>query len=230
MFLQVVIMQFRRLEIFPTLFFLAAFLLMCVLGTWQLQRLAWKQAVMAEVEKTQHLPALANLPQALDGLTYRKVVLTGKFIYGHTMHLIGRQQGMDMGFYMLTPLELEDDGRIILVNRGFSPPGKESQPAGLVTVEGLLRPVRDKRYFMPENIPEKNIWTHEDIHKIGEILGKEPLPLVVEVIGKEEKDVFPIPGDGKVIFRNDHLGYALTWYALALVSVVMFGAYYRKKR
>lgn len=185
---------------------------------------------MAEVTKVQAMPTLASLPQEINDLTYRKVMLTGKFLYDHTFHLIGRQQGMDMGFYMLTPLELDDDGRIILVNRGFSPLGKESKPEGLVTVEGLLRPVREKRYFVPENMPEKNVWTHEDLNKIGELLGKKPLPLIVEAIGKEEKDVFPIPNDGAVIFRNDHLGYALTWYALALVSIVMFGTYYRKKK
>ncbi len=223
-------MQFRKLELIPTLFFISAFVLMCTLGTWQLQRLAWKEGIMAEVTKVQAMPTLASLPQEINDLTYRKVMLTGKFLYDHTFHLIGRQQGMDMGFYMLTPLELDDDGRIILVNRGFSPLGKESKPEGLVTVEGLLRPVREKRYFVPENMPEKNVWTHEDLNKIGELLGKKPLPLIVEAIGKEEKDVFPIPNDGAVIFRNDHLGYALTWYALALVSIVMFGTYYRKKK
>ncbi len=223
-------MQFRKLELIPTLFFISAFVLMCTLGTWQLQRLAWKEGIMTEVEKVQSQPALASLPQEINDLTYHKVMLTGKFLYDHTFHLIGRQQGVDMGFYLLTPLELDDDGRIILVNRGFSPLGKESKPEGLVTVEGSLRPVREKRYFVPENMPEKNVWTHEDLNKIGELIGKKPLPLIVEAIGKEEKDVFPIPSDGTVIFRNDHLGYALTWYALALVSIVMFGTYYRKKK
>ena len=221
--------QLRRLELIPTVFFISAFVLMCTLGTWQLQRLAWKKNILMETEKVQNLPALVSLPQDISDLTYRKVALTGEFLHDHTFHLIGRQQGVDMGFYMLTPLELKGDGRIILVNRGFSPLGKESKPEGLVRVEGSLRPVREKRYFVPENMPEKNVWTHEDLNKIGELIGKTPLPLIVEAIGTQQKDIFPIPSDGKVIFRNDHLGYAFTWYALALTSLVMFAVYYRKK-
>lgn len=221
--------SFRRPELLPTLFFLGAFCAFIALGSWQLSRLHWKENIMAETEKAKELPALGNLPQETDGLAYRRVMLTGTFLYDHTIHLIGRQQGMDLGYYMVTPLRLDDDGRIILVDRGFSPPGKESKPAGLVTVEGMLRPLRQKRFFAPENVPEKNIWSYEDLDKIGEMIGQKPLPLVVEATGEPQKDVFPIPNEGKIIFRNDHLGYAITWFALALTSIVMFGAYYRKK-
>lgn len=220
---------FRRFELIPTLFFVAAFTVLCALGSWQLARLHWKKWLMDEAASAQAQPTLAALPEEMDSLTYRNVALTGKLLYDHTFHLIGRQQGMDVGYYMLTPMVLDDDGRIILVNRGFSPPGKESKPEGLVTVHGMLRPVREKRLLVPENVPEKNIWTHEDLDAIGKLIGKKPLPLVVEAVGSMEKDVFPIPNDGKIVFRNDHLGYAITWYALAVVSVVMFGAYYRKK-
>lgn len=221
--------SFRRPELLPTLFFLAALGTFIVLGSWQLSRLEWKQNIMAESEKAKQLPALGNLPQELDGLTYRRVALTGSFLYDHTLHLIGRQQGMDVGYYMVTPLKLEDDGRIILVDRGFSPLDKESKPANPVTVEGLLRPLRQKRYFAPENMPEKNVWSYEDLDKIAEIIGQKPLPLIVEATGTRKSGEFPIPNEGKVIFRNDHLGYAITWLALAITSIVMFGAYYRKK-
>ncbi|MDX2074639.1 MAG: SURF1 family protein [Alphaproteobacteria bacterium] len=222
-------MQFRKLELLPTLFFIASFVVLCALGTWQLQRLAWKESIIAASEARRHLPILAGLPEDTGDLVYRKAALTGRFLYDHTIHLIGRQQGMNVGYYMVTPFALDDDGRVILVNRGFSPLGKETKPAGLVTVSGVFRPLRQKRYFAPENVPEKNIWTYEDLDKIGEMVGQRPLPLVLEVIGQQEKNVFPIPDDGKIIFQNNHLGYAITWFALAVTSVVMFGAYYRKK-
>lgn len=222
-------MHFRKPELFPTLFFIASFVVLCTLGTWQLSRLHWKEQVIADSEKARALPALGTLPQSLDGLLYRRVMLTGTFHYDHTIHLIGRQQGMNVGYYMVTPLELDDDGRIILVNRGFSPVGKESKPQGVVTVEGMLRPLREKRYFAPENVPEKNIWTYEDLDKMEAMIGKRPLPLIVEAIGTRQNDVFPIPDDGKIVFRNDHLGYAVTWFGMALVAVIMFGAYYHRK-
>jgi surfeit locus 1 family protein len=220
---------FRKPEILPTLFFLAAFAVCITLGGWQLERLSWKEQVIAESDKAKELPALGTLPAEVGGLTYCRVALTGTFQNEKAIHLIGRQQGMDVGYYIVTPLVLEDDGRIILVDRGFSPLGKETQPEGLVTVEGMLRPLRQHRYFAPKNSPEKNIWSYEDLNEIEAFIGQRPLPLVVEATGKPEKNVFPIPNEGKVIFRNDHLGYAITWFALAITSLVMFGAYYRKK-
>jgi surfeit locus 1 family protein len=223
-------MRFNRPEPFPTLFFVLSFILLTSLGVWQLQRLEWKNNILLATDQAQALPALGSLPAETEGLLYRKAVLTGKFLHEHTIHLIGRQQGMDVGYYMVTPFSLDDDGRILLVNRGFSPIGKESKPDGLVTVEGIIRPLREKRYFAPENVPEKNIWTYENLDMIERMVGIRPLPLVLEVTGAVEKDVFPVPSDGTVIFRNDHLGYAVTWFGLALASVVMFGAYYRKKQ
>lgn len=222
-------MTFRKPELIPTLFFIAAFLTFMTLGSWQMERLIWKKSVMAAADAAQHEAILANLPEDISGLTYRKAALTGIFMHDKAIHLIGRQQGMSVGYYIITPFSLEDDGRIILVNRGFSPLGEESKPEGMVTVTGLLRPAREKRFFAPENVPEKNIWSYEDLDKIGEMIGSKPLPLVLEAIGMHSEGEFPIPNEGKVVFRNDHLGYAITWYLMAIVSAVMFGAYYRKK-
>jgi surfeit locus 1 family protein len=223
-------MTFRKFEWIPTLFLIGSLAMFITLGSWQMERLVWKERVIAESNAAKTAPALATLPEDLSGLTYRRVLLTGTFLHDKTIHLIGRQQGMDVGYYIVTPFSLEDDGRIILVNRGFSPLSKESKPQGITTVEGLLRPAREKRYFAPENMPNKNIWSYEDMDKIAENVGSKPLPLVVEALGKHESGVYPIPNDGTFIFRNDHLGYALTWYGLAMVSVVMYIAYYRKKK
>ncbi len=223
-------MIFRKPELIPTVFFILSFTVLCALGVWQLNRLAWKQELMTRVEATKAAPVLAGLPEDISDLAYRQVLLTGTFLHDKTIHLIGRQQGMSLGYYIVTPFSLDDDGRIILVNRGFSPLGEETKPVGVVTVPGMLRPLRTKRYFAPENNPEKNIWSYEDMDAIGETLGQKPLPLVVEAIGKYESGVYPIPNDGTVIFRNDHLGYAITWFGVAAISVVMFGAYYRKKQ
>ncbi len=223
-------MTFRKIELIPTLFLIGSLAMFITLGSWQMERLVWKQRVIAESDAAKAAPALATLPEDISNLTYHRVLLTGTFLHDKTIHLIGRQQGMDVGYYIVTPFSLEDDGRIILVNRGFSPLNKESKPEGIVTIEGILRPAREKRYFAPENMADKNIWSYEDMDKIATVLGKKPLPLVVEALGKYERDVYPIPNDGTFIFRNDHLGYALTWYGLGVVSVVMFVAYYRKKK
>jgi surfeit locus 1 family protein len=159
----------------------------------------------------------------------RKMSLTGTFQYDKVLHLIGRQMGEDVGYFMLTPFTLDDDGRVILVNRGFSPEGKEARPEGLQTVEGIIRPLRQKRMFAPSNHSEKNIWFYEDVPAMSNLTGLALLPLVVEVVGEQKTGVYPIPGDGKIILRNDHLVYAITWFTLALIGLIMFAFYHKEK-
>lgn len=221
--------NFRKPQLVPLIFIIVAEIVLLSLGGWQVQRLAWKNAQVAEIEAAQNLPALGNLPDSVDGLLYRKVMLTGSFQYDKVLHLIGRQQGGFAGYFMLTPFVLDDDGRVILVNRGFAPVGKESRVGGLQTVEGVIRPVREKRFFAPENVPEKNVWFYEDIKAISKAVGAEITPVVVEAVGKVPSGTYPIPSDGKIQMRNDHLGYAITWFSTAIIGLVMFAFYHRKK-
>ena len=220
-------MRFRKPDTIPLIFIVCAFSLLMGLGIWQTQRLAWKQGVLASIEKVQGMPTLGTLPQDVSNLDYRNVALTGTFIYDKTMHLVGHPQDAGMGFYLLTPFQLEDDGRIILVNRGFSPPDLESKPEGLQTVTGIIRPVRIKRLFSPDNRPDKNVWFFEDFPAMSAYTGLAFTPIMVEAVGKAEKNVYPAPSDGIIFLRNDHLIYAITWFSLAIIALVMFGFYHR---
>jgi surfeit locus 1 family protein len=232
-------MQLRRFQLIPLLFIIASTLLLCGLGTWQLQRLQWKNTMLAQIEQSQKEPALGSLPQlenqaAIDALTFRNVTLSGQFLHDKTLHMVGRPKeagiGTASGFFLLTPFKLDDDGRIILVNRGFSLVGKETKPEGVQTVTGVIRPTRTKRYFAPENKPEKNVWFYEDVRAMSTAIGSEITPIIIEATGKKEKDVYPIPNDGRIAVRNDHLYYAITWFSIAIIGIVMFIIYHRKSR
>ncbi|MEK6746310.1 MAG: SURF1 family protein [Pseudomonadota bacterium] len=222
--------NFRKPQLIPLLFIITSTITLTSFGVWQVERLQWKNALVKQIEQVQQFPPLQTLPTDLNNLEYRKIILTGVFKYEKVLHLIGRQKGNFPGFFMLTPFELENDGRIILVNRGFSPKDKETKPEGLQTIEGVIRPPREKRYFAPENMPEKNVWFYENIQAISQATGLSISPLIVEQVGKEKKGEFPIVGDGKINLKNDHLGYAITWFATALIGIIMFGFYYRKSR
>ena len=222
-------MQFHKPQAIPALFVALSIIVFCSLGAWQLERLVKKTAMIAATNEAATKPALASLPEDITPYIYRNAILTGHFLYDHTMHLIGVQQGQSVGYYILTPFVLDDDGRVILVNRGWSVPGKEAKPEGTVNVQGILRPTRTKRLFAPENQPAKNVWFYEDLTLISSNINKPLLPLVLEATGQVEHGIFPIPNDGTIIFRNDHLAYAITWFGLAVIAVVMFGFYYRKK-
>ena len=226
-------MQFRKPELIPTVFMLCAIIFMASLGAWQLKRLDWKNGELAKIAAAEQLPTLGNLPESLDDTEYRHVMLTGTFLNDKTMHMIGRPQGISpsvgTGYYILTPFKLDDDGRIVIVNRGFSPPGVESKPEGLQTLAGIIRPARTKRLFSPENQPEKNVWFYEDIAAMSQATTLALTPLIIEEVGEAQKDVYPIPHDGKISLRNDHLHYAITWFSLAFIGLIMLVIYHRKK-
>jgi len=223
-------MRFRKPELIPLLFILVAEILLIGLGAWQVERLEWKNGLIAAISTAQAEPVLDRLPESLEGLEYRKVTLTGKFLHDKTLHKVGSRQGERPGFFLLTPFALKD-GRIILVNRGFAPKDMAKEPKGAQQVYGVLRPMRGKRaFFIPDNQPQKNLWLYEDISAMSQQTKLTLLPLVVEATGAYEKNVYPIPSDGKIALRNDHLGYAITWFSLALVGIILFGIYYRERR
>ena len=221
-------MHFRKPETIPLLFIIAAVAVLMSLGFWQVERLQWKNVVLAETEQAQAQPALGTLPQDVSHVDFRNVALPGTFIYDKTLHMIAAPHGSVTGFFMVTPFRLEDDGRIILVNRGFSPEGKESRPEGVQTVTGVIRPPREKRYFSPQNRADKNVWLYEDISAMSQAIGLSLTPVVVEAVGAMEPGVYPIPSDGKIRLRNDHLQYAITWFSIAVIAVVMFSGFYRQ--
>lgn len=220
-------MRFRKPDPIPLLFIIAATVLLFGLGAWQVERLRWKNGQLERIRAAQAMETLGSLPEDLTGVEYRNVALTGTFLNDRMFHMVGRPQGEGAGFYVVTPLRLEDDGRMILVNRGFAPEGREGAPEGLQTVPGVIRPNRPHRLFMPDNRPDKNVWFYEDIPAMSAIVGEPVLPLLVEQVGPVRKGVYPAPGNGSITLRNDHLNYAVTWFALGVIGLVMFAAYHR---
>jgi surfeit locus 1 family protein len=131
------------------------------------------------------------------------------------------------GFFQLTPLKL-DNGKIILVNRGWAPNGWKDNAFENGQVNGVIRPPRSKRLFSPENAIDRNIWFYEDINAMSQKTGLALEPAVIEAIGQRKSNTYPYPSDGKINLRNDHFGYAITWFSLAFIGLFMFGAYHRK--
>jgi surfeit locus 1 family protein len=127
------------------------------------------------------------------------------------------------------------DAHLVLVNRGFIN-GRmdvvksvlEKQKSKDVTIEGVLRDPRQQRYFMPDNQYDKRVWMYEDLATLEKELSKPVLPLVIEET-TACKDCSMIRSDGRVRLRNDHLGYAITWFSLTFIGLVMFAIYHRKK-
>lgn len=223
---------------------------LCGLGTWQLQRLAWKQNLVAMVEARSQAPAVPLPPEAdwpaltRDNDEYRKVTLAGRFDHAHEVQVFtslqdDRFQVSGPGWWVMTPLVL-DDGAIVFVNRGFVPydfrdpqTRAAGQPQGEVEITGLLRLPEVGNIFTPDNQPGSRTWYVRDPQAIAAAEGLARVaPFFVDADATPNPGGLPQGGATRVAFRNDHLGYAITWFGLAasLIGVYLAWAWSQIRR
>lgn len=195
------------------------------LGVWQIERRAWKLDLIARVDSRVHAPPVPIPPSsrwpsihAADD-EYRHVELRGHFLNEQST-LVDALTDAGPGVWVLTPLAT-DDGTV-LVNRGFVPREHETdydRPEGDLSVTGLLRPSEPGGRFLRHNRPRENLWYSRDVAAIAAARKLGPVaPFFVDA-DATAAGRYPIGGMTVVAFRNMHLVYALTWFALAILSV-----------
>lgn len=233
---------FRGL-ILPGVLSLAALTVLIMLGTWQMQRLAWKEALIETIAKRvtetpQLLPATPeSISFDLASEEYRRYIAVGRFLHQHEVQVytvLSEPKGSfsGAGYWVLTPLA-RDDGSIVIVNRGFVPQElkspasrSEGQVEGVVRITGLLRAPEQVNFFTPANDPAKNAWYRRTPSDIERAFGlKNVLPFMLDATGEYRPDMLPQPNETKLTFTNNHLGYALTWYGLACTLIGVFAAF-----
>ena len=211
---------------------LAALSVLLGLGVWQLQRLAWKTALI-ELRETRlaeppiTLPAVSGDPETMiDELAHRRVVATGTFLHDREIYLTTTRQGR-FGFRVITPLR-RADGTTVLVDRGWVPQEARDpahrlagQIVGEVTVQGLLRGPGARGWFAPDNDPARNYWFWRDVAAMAVFAGVDAPPLVIEADDTPNPGGLPIGSKMEVKLRNEHLQYAIIWFALAVVLAVI---------
>ncbi|MEM1039732.1 MAG: SURF1 family protein [Pseudomonadota bacterium] len=209
----------------------AAFYTLCSLGFWQLDRLEWKEAMIARVEAGLKEPPVdldtieAQLKAGTD-IEYRPVTVTGIFDHTKEQHFYTTYQGRS-GYHVYTPLA-EADGRLLMVNRGFvpytakDPAGRmQGQVSGEVTFEGLARtaPAQKPNPFVFNNDLEKNVYHWKSINQMFERsydkMEINPRNFFVDMKATDVPGGLPISGVTRITFANSHLSYALTWFGLA---------------
>ncbi|SNS66028.1 surfeit locus 1 family protein [Antarctobacter heliothermus] len=198
------------------------------LGTWQIQRLAWKQDILSEIETT-----IADAPQPLprlidpDAQRYQPVELTGE-MGGDALAVLVSVKHRGAGWRFISAFQT-DDGRRILLDRGYVPVDQKDLPlyAGPATIRGNLHWTDDRNSSTPANDPAKNIWYARDIGPMAEALDTEPLLVIVRDMSPADPGVTPLPVDTDGI-PNDHLQYAITWFSLAAVWLIMTGVWMRR--
>lgn len=215
------------------------------LGIWQLDRLAWKEALIEKVEADLSSDPVAPPSQSewtsiTPGDDYRRVRVSGRFEDGAAFYYtaltrpVGEASGP--GYMVYSPF-VADTGETILVNRGFLPqdlpeaarasalrPAEENQ-----TISGILRLSEKPNWTTPAVDETTRIWFARDTEHIGKVLGVAGPKLAPFSIDLDKEFTpaggFPQAGETVVRFKNDHLGYALTWFGLAATLLGVFLAY-----
>ena len=235
----------RRSVFWGTLFLgLLLFGVLIALGTWQVKRLAWKEALIATIaERVEATPRPLGEIEALYAQTgdvdYWSAAARGTFLHDRESHFLATWQGSS-GFFVYTPLRL-DDGRILMVNRGFVPFDRkdpatrpEGQVDGPVTIEGLARnPLAEKPSFIvPDNDPAKNVFYWKDLGAMAARAGvpaEELLPFFLDAGAAPVPGGLPVGGVTLIDMPNSHLQYAVTWYGLAATLLVVLVLMLRRK-
>lgn len=228
---------------------LVAFAILIGLGTWQMQRLHWKEGLIAEIQARTNAAAVSVPPSSewpgldLAAWEYRPVTLTGRFRNGEEAYVftvLSETHGPygGPGYWVLTPFELSDGGGTVIVNRGFVPEAsrdpstrKAGQIEGEVTIKGLLRAPEPRNLFTPDDEPAKHVFYVRDAAPVAAAYGiAGAAPFTVDAVDSPEGGL-PEGGESRISFPNNHFGYAMTWYGLAGgLSLVMLGALLRRFR
>lgn len=203
------------------------FILFMGLGIWQVERLQWKLDLIARVDARVHAAPVAapgnddwaNVNQKED--EYRHVALTGTYLNDKEV-LVHALTERGAGYWVLTPMR-SPDGALTFINRGFVPGDKrdpssrrETQIAGETTVTGLLRMPEPGGFFLRPNDPARDNWNSRDVAAFAEKDNLGPVaPYFIDADASSGAGTLPIGGLTVVKFRNSHLSYAITWFALA---------------
>lgn len=202
------------------LFGLLGMAILVSLGIWQLQRLAWKEGVLAEIAARIDADPVA-LPEPINRERdrYLPVEVSGSFV-GAPVRILTSVQGSGPGYRLISPFEVA--GQRILVDRGFLSESMEVPPApeGRVTVTGNLHWPEEVDGFTPVPDIARNIWYARDVDALAAHLGTEPVFVIARTLSEPDIPVTPMPVtvDG---IANNHLGYAIQWFGLTLVWLGM---------
>lgn len=208
-------------QIFAAVLLLAGFAVFVGLGLWQLQRLEWKEGILAQIEAQiaadpGPLPAVPD-PEAD---TYRPVIVSGQFENAELLVLVSSRD-WGPGFRVIAPF-VTGDGRRIMIDRGFVPTDQRAaaRSDGAAVIEGNLHWPDERSGSTPEDDVTGNWWYARDVGKMAAHLGTEPVLVIARSV--TDPSILPLPVTTEGV-RNKHFEYAMTWFLFAATWVVMTG-------
>lgn len=209
------------------------------LGMWQLERLKWKTGILNAIDASLSKPplpvdelvAMAPPDNNFEAIRFSHATAQGTFDHEKELYLFGSAPGERPGYRVVTPL-VRDGMPTVLVVRGSVPDDlrapharSEGQITEPITVNGIVRTTEEQGLFGPDNDVEDNLWFHKDVAAMARASGyADALPVIIEA------DDTSVPGGwpkGRTLTKirdaisNRHLEYAITWFSLAGVLIVI---------
>jgi surfeit locus 1 family protein len=230
--------------VFPALFTLLVVAGLIGLGSWQIERKAWKEALIATLDQRLSAPPMPLPPPtqwprlSADQDEFHRVSFTASFVPGqearvYTSGSAFRPDVSGPGYWIFAPARLAD-GSVVVVDRGFLPEGVQELADGgaaPVVLTGALRWPEASGMFTPNAEPSRNLWFARDHRGIAAAKGwGEVAPFYVDLESPVPPGGLPRPGPITVNLRNEHLQYAITWFGLAAVVTVGFGFWLYSRR
>ena len=227
---------FRPLP-YPTLWCLPAIALLIALGFWQVERLHWKEALIAQVSRNLSAPPI-TLSQALslpsEQSEYRQVVVIGRFDHAKENYSYAIDAASQPVLHVLTPLLLQD-GHAVIVDRGEVPfelkdPAKRKagQLLGVQRLVGVWHMPSLPNLFTPGPNTKARLWFVRDVRAMAKLDRlRLAAPVVIEAGTTPNPGGWPKGGQTVVDFPNNHLQYALTWFGLAAALFSVYLVYHR---
>ncbi len=236
-----------RSLVLPAVLVCLAFAGLVSLGNWQMQRLAWKEDLVARVTqrpasepldfRDRSLDDLGNPRNFMDANEYRPILLTGEYrpegeVLVFTSLTRPRGPAGGPGYWVLTPFVTSPDGRTVLVNRGFVPDGQQDAYApprdGTLTLEGLVRAPETGSWFTPDPKLDEGIFFARDPSCIASAIGLagtvDAFFVDLDAAGTPPSGL-PQAGETRFSFPSNHLHYAITWYGLAVALLAVFAVF-----
>ena len=213
----------------PLIFGLAGVAILIGLGTWQMQRLAWKEGVLADIEARIGADPVALPPQPdPEADRYLPVRVSGQ-MGDDALRVLVSQKQVGAGYRVISALDM--GARRILVDRGFVKTAVDipAPPEGEVTITGNLHWPDDRNSATPANDVVENMWFARDLDQMATALDTDPLLVVARETSFSDGPVTPLPVDTGAI-PNDHLEYAITWFSLAAIWAAMTGYFLWRTR
>lgn len=217
----------QAIPVLATLLTLCAVAILCSLGAWQVQRLHWKEGILAQLAAARAAgPQDIVFPAITPDIAPFYAHLRGHY-EGAAFAVGPRTWQGAAGSHLVVPLML-DNGGVVFVNRGWVPQGQENAaaaPAGDVSVAGLLRVPERGNPFVPANAPEKGAWFRIDPAQMAAAAGiglVAPLVLYAESETPEGASLQPVRAALQSQPPNNHFQYAAFWFSMAGVLLVIY--------